>query len=401
MQTIQASIKTSKPEIPKYVIYLLVFLFTLHMTPTTYIDSSFIEQFIGADFVGYIFTIASTLTLFSFVISRKILIKIGNYNFFLISLLLEFVSLFIMSLSLVITDGVWPYIFIISYIISFVVRSLCFLNLDIFLEHTTSTKETGSVRGVFLTSSNMAFVIGPFIAGLLIVNVLDLGKIYLLSWVILIPVIVLAIRSLNNFRDIEYQKIGFRQTFFSIFKNSNLRNIFATNFLLNFFYSWMIIYTPIFLTKFIGFSLSETATIISIALIPFILLQYPMGKIADKYLGEKEILTAGFIIAGLTTILMSFSQNNSFIFWSALLFTTRIGASMIEIMIETHLFKKINDDSINILGFFRSVRPVAYIISPIIASLFLIWININYLFLVLGVILILGTGFSLAIKDTK
>jgi MFS family permease len=163
----------------------------------------------------------------------------------------------------------------------------------------------------------------------------------------------------------------------------------------------MIIYIPIFFTKTIGFTLSESTLIISIALISFVLLQIPMGIIADKYIGEKEIMTAGLIIMGLSTMSIAFFDVHSFYFWATLLFITRVGASMVEIMTDTYLFKKINDDSVNILGFYRAIRPIAYIISPILASVLLIFVDINYLFLILGIIVLFGVKFSLGIKDSR
>ena len=401
MQVINPRVSISKKEMPKYIIYLLAFLFTLHITPASYINSSFLEQFVGSAYVGYIFSIASVLTLFSFIIIKRILGWAGNYKTFLGFLILDFISLFILSLSLVFSGGIWPYIFISTYIIGFMSRSICFLNLDIFLEHITNDKETGGIRGFFLTSVNTAFIIGPFISSLLVVNVADAGKVYLLSWVILIPVIIMTVRFLNGFKDARYKKSDMLHTAIQVYKNKDLRNVFSTNFILRFFYSWMIIYTPIFFIKTIGFTLSETALIISISLISFVLLQIPMGILADKYVGEKEIMTTGLVIMGLSTAAISLFDVQSFYFWAILLFITRIGASMVEIMNETYLFKKINDDSVNILGFYRAVRPIAYIISPALASILLIFIDINYLFLILGIIVLFGVNFSLRIKDSK
>jgi len=401
MQVINPNISIPKKEMSKYIIYLLAFLFTLHITPASFINSSFLEQFVGSSYVGYIFSIASVLTLFSFIIIKRILGWVGNYKTFLGFLILDFISLFIMSLSLIFSGGIWPYIFIVTYIIGFMARSICFLNLDIFLEHITSNKETGGVRGFFLTSINVAFIIGPFISSLIVLDVADAGKVYLFSWVILIPVIIMTIRFLHNFKDARYKKSDMWHTAIQVYKNKDLRNVFSTNFILRFFYSWMIIYTPIFLIKTIGFTLSETALIMSISLISFVLFQIPMGILADKYVGEKEIMTTGLVIMGLFTASIAFFDTHSFYFWATILFITRIGASMVEIMNETYLFKKINDESVNILGFYRAVRPIAYIISPALASILLIFIDINYLFLVLGIIVLFGVNFSLRIKDSR
>jgi len=401
MQLINPKVSVSKKEMPKYIIYLLAFLFTLHITPASYINSSFLEQFVGSSYVGYIFSIASVLTLVFFIIIKRILGWVGNYKTFLIFLSIDFISLFILSLSIIFSGGFWAYIFIPTYIIGFMARSICFLNLDIFLEHITNDEETGGVRGFFQTSINTAFILGPLISSLIIVDVSDAGKVYLLSWILLIPVIIMTVRFLRNFHDAHYKKSDMWHTAIQVYKNKDLNKVFSTNFILRFFYSWMIIYTPIYLTKTIGFTLSETTLIISIALISFILLQIPMGILADKYIGEKEIMTLGLIIMGLSTMSISLFDVQSFYFWAILLFITRVGASMVEIMNETYLFKKINDESVNILGFYRAVRPIAYIISPAFASILLIFVDINYLFVALGIIVLSGTIFSSRIKDSK
>lgn len=401
MQILNPQAPIKEKEMPKYIIYLLAFLFTLHLTPASYINSSFLEQFVGSDYVGYIFSIASALTLLGFVITKRMLGKVGNYKTFMTFLILDFVTLVILSSSLLFSGGIWPYIFIPTYILGFISRSICFLNLDIFLEHITENKETGGVRGFFLTSLNTAFIIGPFISSLIIKDVSDAGKVYLLSWIILIPVIIMTIGFLNNFKDTYYKKSNLFKTAVQVYKNSDMQKVFSINFILSFFYSWMIIYTPIFLTKTIGFTLSETTLLISIALISFILLQIPMGILADKYIGEKEIMTTGLIIMGLSTISIAFFDVYSLFFWAVLLFITRVGASMVEIMNETSLFKKINDDSVDILSFYRAIRPIAYIISPALASILLIFIDINYLFVVLGIIVLSGIFFSLTMKDSK
>lgn len=402
MQILNPTLSVSKKEMPKYIIYLLVFLFAFHAAPATYINSTFLEQFVGSDFIGYIFSFASIVALAFFIIIRGILQKVGNYKTFLSFLILDLISLSILSLSLIFNTGVWPYIFIGAYIIGFISRNICFLNLDIFLEHLTNNNETGGVRGISLTAINTALILGPFIAGILITDIVEAGKVYILSLLILIPVFIMTIRFLKHFKDSYYKKVSLWDTFIEIYQNKDLRMTFSVNFVLRFFYSWMVIYFPIFLTQMMGFSISDVTLIISIALISFIILQIPLGMISDKYIGEKEIMTAGLIIMGLVTASMAFYTDiYSLAFWATIMFLGRIGASMVEVTNETHIFKRVDDDSINIISFYRAMRPIVYIISPIIASIILIFTELNYLFLVLGIISILGISFSLRLKDTK
>lgn len=375
-------------------IYILIFLFALHTTPAIYINSSFLSRFIDQDYVGYIYTIASLLTIGAFIAIRPILSSYGNYRTLFVILILEFISLLILSFSS------YGLLVIAAFIASFVLTAIAIFNIDIFLENFSSDNETGGIRGVYLTSMNTAFIIGPVLTGLMLTNG-DLWKVYFLGAILLLPVIYILIRYLRHFKDSQYEEVEFLKTLKKISKNKDLKSIFASGFLLRFFYSWMVIYTPIFLHQYMGFTFSEVSFMIAIALIAFILLQAPFGYIADKYIGQKEILTAGFVITAMATIIMTFTTSQNFILWTVILFVTRIGASMIEVMTESHLFKKIDVKNINVMGFFRIVRPLAYVISPIFASLLLLYIDLKYIFLILGTIMLYGIRYSLAIEDTK
>ena len=137
-------------------------------------------------------------------------------------------------------------------------------------------------------------------------------------------------------------------------------------------------------------------------LLPFVILEMPLGKIADKFLGEKEILNTGFLIAGISTAVLTFVDSTDPVFWGFLLFMTRVGASMIEIASETYFFKKINEGDVEILNIFRMIGPSAYVVGPIVATVLLMFIEINYLFIILGILMAVGgTAIEMTLKDTK
>ena len=57
-------------------------------------------------------------------------------------------------------------------------------------------------------------------------------------------------------------------------------------------------------------------------LIPFVLIEYPAGWLADKYLGETEMLTLGFVIIGIAVLALLQAAT----FWQVMfvLFLSRI-----------------------------------------------------------------------------
>ena len=173
------------------------------------------------------------------------------------------------------------------------------------------------------------------------------------------------------------------------------------NFIMRIFFSWMVIYMPIYLVSHIGFSWAEFGIMTFIVLIPFALFELPAGKIADRYLGEKELLALGFFIAAVFTGFLSLIETNNFVFWATVLFTIRIGVSLIEIMTESYFFKHVSGEDNNTISFFRMMRPAAYIVGPIIATISLSVLDFKYIWLVLGFILLYGLRYAFAIQDTR
>jgi MFS family permease len=167
------------------------------------------------------------------------------------------------------------------------------------------------------------------------------------------------------------------------------------------FYGFMVIYTPLYLEKYIGFAWSEIGIIFTIMLLPFVIFELPVGELADDKYGEKEFMTIGFAIMGLFTLVISFITVKSFWLWAIILFITRIGASLVEVSTESYFFKKVNKKRTDVVSLFRISRPLALVIAPVIATVAFGFIPFKYIFIIVGSIMIVGTHYSLALRDTK
>ncbi|MDO8590663.1 MAG: MFS transporter [bacterium] len=378
-----------------FVIYLLGFIFTLHYTLPVYINSTFLSHFTTERLVGILYVTASIITIGTFAFVPKILRWFGNYRTTLGLLLIEFISL----LGLALTKN--SALIIILFITSFIAIAVIGFNIDVFLERFSKNAVTGKIRGTLLSTSNIAWIISPLIASFILADG-DYWKIFLASAIILLPIFFLLHNHLKNFEDPEYKLISIKNTFREITGDKNVYSIFVVGFLLQFFYSWMVIYTPIYLYTYIGFSWREIGVMFSIMLLPFILTEAPLGKLADSRWGEKEVMSVGFIVIAIATGMIAFIQTKSFLLWTVLLFISRIGASMVEIMSETYFFKKVDSSRANVIGMFRTMRPFAYVISPLLTTLlFAFSLSIKHIFIVLAIIMFLGLHWSLELKDTK
>ena len=379
-----------------FSVYLLSFLFSIQVALQNYVDSSYLETLMPAVFVGFIYTIEAIIAIVGFLLMPTFLRRFGNFRVAIVLLLLEIISL----LGLVIYHNVIvASIFMIGSIATITFLSFSF---DIFLEGLSMDSSTGKTRGTYLTIVNLAWIFGPLLAGMILTDG-DYWKIYLSAFFLLIPVFIIIRTTLYKFKDSHYQNSNPFSTIYEVWRNKDIKNIFMATLLLQIFYAWMTIYTPIYLHTSLGLPWSSIGIIFAIMLIPFIFVQFPAGRLADSKYGEKEILSIGFIIMALATATMYFVTGNSIMVWALILFGTRVGAALVEVMCDVYFFKKVDNQNANLISFFRMSRPFAYILSPILATIIMsiFGLGIQSLFLVLGFLMFFGLRYSLAIKDTK
>ncbi|MDD4988909.1 MAG: MFS transporter [Candidatus Pacebacteria bacterium] len=373
-------------------IYLSVFLLSLHYAFVLYINSSFLEKFLTAQTVGILFALGAIVDIILLLNITSLLRKFGNWKLTMSFLVIEICAILGLALSQnnIITS--------ISFVIFAGIAPLLLFNLDIFLQtELKGNGHTGGVRGIFLTMSNFAFVLSPFIVGF-ILGENNFMAIYGLSFLFLLLLLPIIATKFKEFKDPEYPTMKVEHALAHFVENRNLFHIYITNFLLQFFYAIMVIYTPIYLHQYIGFSWEVIGEIFSIMLIPFILFQVPGGEMSDSF-GEKKLLIAGLVIMGISTLFLPFLGQNV-IAWTILLFLTRCGAALVEIMNESYFYKHVKGKNSNVIGFFRTAVPLSYIVAPIIATLVLLVFPIPYLYILLGILIILGIQFAERIQDT-
>ena len=151
---------------------------------------------------------------------------------------------------------------------------------------------------------------------------------------------------------------------------------------------------PIYLIQNIGFSWSEMGIILSIALLPFIIFQIPIGKIEDQKHDEKMLLIVGFLIMSISVAMMPFIVEKSFVFWAVILFVSRIGASIVEVSTETYFFKHVKSTNAGYISLFRMTRNMAFLVVPVIAGIAIYTMGIEYSWIVLSIMMLFGIRYT-------
>lgn len=349
-----------------------------------YINSTFLAGYIPEKVVGLIFSVSSLTTLIILSLLPKLVAWLGNRRALLVILIVNFTAL------LCVIGHSNQVIVLGAFLIYLATANVVTVTFDIFIEHVSSSGATGKIRGIYLTILNLAWVCAPIIAVFLL-NKNGFRGLYTINLLLIFVSYLIVLIGIRHYKDGAYHRQSLSSTLVFIAEHKNIRGIMAINFILQFFYAWMIIYTPIYLAEYVGLSWHEIGIVFTIMLIPFVLLQYPLGRIADGKIGEKGFLGIGFAIMGFSTILFGFIHIPALVIWALVLFGTRVGAAIVEIMAEVYFFKHhAHDTDAGLISVYRDMNPVAFIIAPIIGTLLLFVGSFKILFVVLGLFVLCG-----------
>jgi MFS family permease len=220
---------------------------------------------------------------------------------------------------------------------------------------------------------------------------------------VLVADVLVLVLALVGLRDVNHKferRLAVRYIIKKILRRKDIVRIYWVSFALEFFYSLMLVYTPIYLLD-LGMTWSQIGLIFTLMLIPFVLIQYPAGVLADKKVGEKELIIFALALAALATLGIFFLDSKSVFVWGAVLFATRIGAALIEVLRDSYFYKRIDGHDVDMIDFFRTALPLAYIISAFLSFPILIFFPMKYVFLPVVLVLILAIFQALKLKDNK
>ncbi len=375
-------------------IFVASFFLSLHFGTILYINSSLLGNFFEPNIVSLLFFLGALGNIILFLFAPKLVRRFGKRSLLVFFLL--FVILATLSLAFAQTSsGI-----LISFLAYSSVLFMIYYCLDIFLEELSINTKTGEIRGIYFTIINLGIALGPLLLATL-AREEELKSVYLAAAFMLVPPILLAIFSLKS-RLPKWHGLYHHEVFLPFkvwWQTKNIRRITLARLVLEFFFAFMVIYTPIYLHTIIGFEWIELGVVFTVALLPFVLLEWPAGELADHFLGEKEMLGAGFFITSVALLTMPF-LGKVFLGWMIILLISRIGASLIEIMTESYFFKHINASDTGLISIFRLTRPVSVVLGATAGALTLSLFSFEKIFFVLAVVIMLGFRESLYLKDT-
>lgn len=385
----QEKLNKEKIKIVAFVSFLLGF----GQAVLIYVMSSYFKTVSGTENVGIFYLVAYSVELLLLLNFHKIVSSVGRSRALLFILLFKFPIL----LSLVLLPS--NYVSIIPLVMYLIVGSLSWVALDMILESCSTDRFSGRIRGLHLTVMNLGYVFGPFLSVRLI-DRFNFRGIFIFLIILYSFIFLIALLGFRNIKETVRDRPKVLEIFRKVFKRKNVLRAYYISFILEFFYALMVIYTPIYLRN-LGISWDQIGIIFTIMLLPFVLFQYPAGLLADRKTGEKELIIAAIAMLGLSTFAVYFMSTASIALWAAVLFLTRIGASLIELLRDSYFYKRIGSCDIDLIDFFRTSRPVAYIAAAILSTFLLFVFPLKAIFILVAVVAISALYPAFKIVDNK
>lgn len=373
------------------LISFISFLTGFSQAVIVYVMSYYFKLASGTENVGFFYTVAFILVLVLLFNLHKLVRKWGKSQVFLFALLAK---IGILTLLTLVEPSFWSIALLGFYLI---LNSLEWTMVDVILESFSQNHLSGRIRGLHLTIFNLGFLCGPFLSAK-ILAVADFRGIFIFILIINALAFVLALTGLRKVNHQFNQNLGVRDLIKKVLKRKDILNIYYISFVLEFFFALMVIYTPLYLLD-LGFSWEKIGLIFTFMLIPFVLLQYPAGILADKKIGEKELIIVSILMMAISTVMVYFTHSQSLFIWSLVLFLTRIGAALIEILRDSYFYKRISGYDVDLINFFRTSMPLAYVASTFLSGMVLIILPIKSAFIIVAVVVLSALYPALKLVD--
>jgi MFS family permease len=380
---------------PRRTLAIGNFLSGGHFYLVIYVLAPYLATFMPDEYTGLVVSAGALTTLAVLPYAPLIVARAGARRLVLGFAAAEFVVLYGLSIT---TE---PIVAVLLAVLACATSPLIAYGLDLLVEATVEGEgSTGRVRTAFLTAGNAALFIAPIVLAVILDSTDAYARVFLAAALSILPLILLFLvnpvageHAPNRVRARDALKAGFL--------DPDVRAVFVAYYLLQFFYYSAPFYVPLYLHNVIGIPWSTLGWVLAVVLIPFLLVEYPAGVIADRYWGDRRLLLLGFVIAGIGVALFAgVSPATPLIEIVLLLGATRVGVGLMEAMTEGHFFRRVSDRDAGMVSAFRMGRPFAALTAPIAASILLAFGGYWWLFVGCGlIVLVPGMISALGIRD--
>lgn len=369
------------------------FLFGFAQALLMYVTSDYFSKALGSQNVSAFYFIAYVVALIGLLNMHKVVKFLGKSTTFF---LFFFTQICFLAFLIFVQPSLLGIILLMLYIVT---NYFSWVILDIILEDYSEDKKSGRIRGLHLMILNAGILLGPLVSTNILSEV-GFNGLFLATLILNAVMFIIGLIGLNGVNGKFHGNLTIRDIGMKVLTNKDVLNIYVISLALEAFYALMIVYMPLYLID-LGLSWQQIGIVFTIMLIPFVVLEYPIGFLADKKFGEKEMLIVGLLIMGISSASIFLFHTKSMLLWALILLATRIGAATVEILRDSYFYKKIDGRDVDLISFFRTTRSVAYMIATGFSAMLLIIAPMKYIFLLIAAVVFIGLYPAIKLIDNK
>src|SRR3989344_5286164 len=220
-------------------IYIFVFFLALAEAFLFSVNSPYIASIISGELVGVVYSMASIVAIILLGVLPFFIRRAGPGEILVALLLTGALAAFIVAQG----GGTWT---LGALVIFLALPQVAPAVSDIFIESSSKSGERGKVIGSEFSFMNLAFVIAPVIGGFVITK-FGFSTLYAIAGATFILALLLSLRFSSQITPARLHTGNIWKGLVLAWRKKDLRFVLLTQFLLQFFFSWMVIYTPLYL----------------------------------------------------------------------------------------------------------------------------------------------------------
>lgn len=260
---------------------------------------------------------------------------------------------------------------------------------EAFIKDISPIGRRGEFRSFFGTFVNTGMLIGPVIGGYLASN-LGIRFPYIFASFWLIAPLILSFR-VREERSAETFSLG--EVTKTFLRHGELKILAFCSVSLYFWYASKWTFGPLLLAD-LGYGTHIIGIWLGVSVIPFLIFQIPIGKLADK-LGKTKMMYLGFLISAIFLVPLGFLGSISGLL--LLVFIVSIGTTFVEPLIEARVTDIVPKEQYGgYSGIFELAKTLGLMLGPLISSIFVHFFALSHSFIPaailfsVAVIIILG-----------
>ena len=237
----------------------------------------------------------------------------------------------------------------------------------------------GKETGFFSDMNDLASAVSPIVGGA--VSILSFFlPFYVLSVTSFVAFVVISIRLKESPKP---QKVSFKLQMSRLGHYLGDRKFAKTLMLTVVFYALINIYYS-FLSVFLndeGISVPAIGVILTVALLPAVALEVPMGHLMDKQ-GIRRTLSLAVVASVVSALIIPLSKNLYYTAFAVTAFT--VSYTVIFIALYSRMTDVMAEDKVAMTGAIATFKDLGYTIGPLLAGTLISLVGMHYTFLIAG-----------------